>query len=294
MAPLLGLHRRAAADEIDGAIVKLRRARAYKARLSAALLLAQNGEPRAIMALARAVEHDPQRLVRRLAALSLARALDAATDGEVRRAGFQSLKRASRRDRDRGVRRSAQLALDRLRGGRAARAPDRGYAYRPSSLDPSPDGRIFVHLGVPGDTSRALPPGGGDALLAAVRGTLRMHAPEYELTAGAPPTRAELATRRLRGYTIVTSVARVELAPNGAFTDVKCTVSVRVGPWSGRDGNERMAAEESASASGNGRVTSSPTGTRRAAVECAVAVAEELAARQVVPFLRRLSSPRSR
>ncbi len=50
----------------------------------------------------------------------------------------------------------------------------------------------------------------------------------------------------------------------------------------------------SASASGNGRVVASRTGTRRAAVECAVAVAEELAARQVVPFLRQLAATRYR
>jgi len=70
-------------------------------------------------------------------------------------------------------------------------------------------------------------------------------------------------------------------------------VSVRVSPWTGRDGNERLAATESASATGNGQVSASRADARRAAVDCAVAVIEELAERQVVPFLRRQTSRNS-
>jgi hypothetical protein len=150
--------------------------------------------------------------------------------------------------------------------------------------------RIFVHVGMPADLSRTLPSGTASAIYTALRGSLRTHAPDYEMATGTLPTRAELASRKLRGFTVTARVARVAVQPNGNHTDVSCTVSMRIGPWTGRDGVERLSADESASATGNGRVSSSRQGAKRAAVDCAVAVAEELAARQVVPFLRRVAA----
>jgi hypothetical protein len=274
--PMLLLPRRAIADEIDGSIQQLRGSRAYKVRLSAAMFLAKQRDPRAILALARAVTHDPESTVRRVAALSLARLVDRVIAQEARNAAMTALQSASRSDRDRQVRRSAQLALERMH-----------VALADSSSSAS---RIFVHVGVPPDPSRALPSDGSIALLAALRGSLREHAPDYEMASGVLPTRAELASRKLRGFTITARVARVSVEEKGNHTDVSCTVAVRVGPWTGRDGNESIAADVSASATGNGRVTASRRGARRATVDCAVAVAQELAARQVVPFLRRLAA----
>jgi hypothetical protein len=275
VAPLLlALPRRASAD-IDGSIQQLRRSRAYKVRLSAALFLAKQKTPRAILALARALIGDPDATVRRVAALSLARMVDATTEKQARRAAVDALDRARRRDRERRVRESAQEALITVRTALL--------------LDSPTAGRIFVHVGPPADPSRALPSGGIDALLAAVRGSLLEHAPDYELTSGMAPTHAELTSRRLRAYSVIAQVAQVEVERNGSHNDVRCTVSVRVSPWSGRDGN-RLSADDSASVSGSGRVTASQRGTRRAAVDCAVAVTEELSARHVIPFLRRLAA----
>lgn len=274
--PMLLLPRRAVADEIDASIRELRGARSYKVRLSAAMVLAKQRDPRAILALARAVTQDPESTVRRVAALSLARLVDSVVAREARSAAVNALESASRSDRDRRVRQTAQLALERMHTSLAD-----------SSSSAS---GIFVHVGVPPDPSRALPSESSLALLAALRGSLRQHAPDYEMASGALPTRAELASRRLRGFTITARVARVQVEEKGNRADVSCTVAVRVGPWTGRDGNERIAADVSASATGNGKVTASRKGTRRATVDCAVAVAQELAAREVVPFLRRLAA----
>jgi hypothetical protein len=49
-------------------------------------------------------------------------------------------------------------------------------------------------------------------------------------------------------------------------------------------------ANRSASATGSGKVSASRRDSKRAAVDCAVAVAEELAMRQVIPFLRRVAA----
>ena len=292
LAPLLAVPRKASADHVDDSIRKLRRARGYKVRVSAALFLARQREARAVLALVRAVEHDRDGLVRRVAALSLGRAIDATTPRPVRRTAIVALSRAARRDRDRQVRRGAERGLERINGSVAARLvaaeDDDIELLAADSL--SSASRIFVHVGKPGDLSSSLPTGGRETLLEAVRRSLRLHAPDYQLASGSPPTRAELASRGLRGFTVNALVASVAVEPAGEFASVKCTVSVRVSPWSGSDGNESLAAHMSASASGNGRVVASRTGTRRAAVECAVAVAEELAARQVVPFLRQLAA----
>ncbi len=289
-APIVALPRRAGADDIDASARDLRRARAYKVRLSAALVLAQRSDPRAVMALVRAVGQDPERTVRRVAALALARLADLTTD-EARRAAIAALERARQRDRDRSVRRSAQRALDRMHAAEvdtASSASPRSARTRGRPARAGAD-RLFIHVGAPADLPRALPSGSGDALRAAVRGSLRRHAPDYALTSAELPTRAWLASRRLRGFAVTASVARVAVRPNGDQADVSCTVSVRVSPWSGSDGNERLSADESASATGNGRVTASGPDTRRAAMDCAFAVTEELAARQVIPFLRRVA-----
>lgn len=292
LAPLLAVPRKASADHVDESIHKLRRARGYKVRLSAALYLARQRESRAILALVRAVEQDRDPLVRRVAALSLGRVVDEYTAAAERRAAVEALERAARRDRDRQVRRGAERGLERIRGSIAARlvALDDGEMDL-LGADPSAS-HIFVHVGKPADLSRTLPNGGRETLLEAVRGSLRLHAPDYQMASGSQPTRAELASRGLRGFTVNALVASVAVEPRGDFASVKCTVSVRVSPWSGSDGNESLAAHVSASASGNGSVVASKTGTRRAAVDCAVAVAEELAARQVVPFLRQLAATR--
>ena len=215
-----------------------------------------------------------------MAALSLARMVDLATAPPVRRTVVVALERASRRDRDRQVRGSAGQALERLRAALAPPAP------------PPARRNIFVHVGAPADPSRALPAGGGEELVAALRGSLHQYAPDYELASGLLPTGAELESRQLRGFTVNASVAQVAVEQRGSRASVSCTVAVRVGPWTGRDGNERMAADQSASASGRGHVTVDRGGTRRAAVDCAVAVTEELAERQLIPFLRRLAAAR--
>jgi hypothetical protein len=292
LAPLLAMPRSASADRVDESIHKLRRARGYKVRVSAALYLARQRESRAILALVRAVEQDRDAMVRRVAALSLGRAVDEYTADTARRTAIEALERAARRDRDRQVRRGAARGLQRIRGSIAARlvALDDDEMDLLAADSSSSAGRIFVHVGTPADMSRTLPTGGRETLLAAVRGSLRMHAPDYQMASGSQPTRAELASRGLRGFTVNALVASVAVEPKGEFASVKCTVSVRVSPWSGSDGNESLSAHVSASATGNGAVVASRTGTRRAAVDCAVAVAEELAARQVVPFLRRLAA----
>ena len=272
--------RLARADKIDDSARQVTSSGDYKVRLSAALFLAkQAGDARAVRALSRALLLDRESTVRRVAALSLGKLVTPRLPEAARRQALAALERAAERDPDRRVKRSAAAAL---RGARAALARTEPPRAR--------GGRLFLHVAMPADRSRRLPGGGAGTVQSALRGALRRHAPQFEQSSGAPPTRAELGRRRLRGYYVGAQVASVSVSTRGNQAEVRCTISVRVSPWEGRDGGERLVAHESASATGSGKVATSKRDASRAALDCAVAVAEELTARQVVPFLRRVGN----
>lgn len=276
---LLALAPSVSADKVDDSAGQLKSSRDYKIRLSAALFLAkQQGDRRAVKALARALMVDGETTVRRVAALSLGALLTPGLPREAREAGLKALEQSSETDGDKRVRASAGSALARARSQLGAAAAGGGH------------GKLFVHVGKPSDRTGKLPSGSVDMVQAAVRGALRRNAPDYQMSSGTPPTRAELASRKLRGFYVGAAVAKVAIESSGSQTEVRCTVSLRVSPWSGSDGNERLVANESATASGSGRIQTSAGDSQQAAADCAVAVSEELTARQVVPFLRRVAA----
>ncbi len=270
-----------AADKVDDSSGQLRSSRDFKIRLSAALYLAkQQGDRRAVKALARALMVDSESTVRRVAALSLGTLLTPGLPEDARKIGLKALEQSSGTDGDKRVRASAGSALLRARNQLGVASSGGGGGR----------GRLFVHVGKPNDLTRKLPSGSVEMVQAAVRSALRRNAPDYQMSSGSPPTRSELASRRLRGFYVGAAVAKVAIQSNGNSTEVRCTVSLRVSPWTGRDGNERLVANESATASGSGRVQTSAGDSNQAAADCAVAVSEELTARQVVPFLRRVAA----
>ncbi len=276
---LLALAPSVSADKVDDSANQLKKSSDYKIRLSAALYLAkQQGDRRAVKALARALLIDGESTVRRVAALSLGTLLTPGLPRDAREAGLKALEQSSETDGDKRVRASAGSALLRARAQLGTAASGGG------------SGRLFVHVGKPSDRTGKLPSGSVDMVQAAVRGALRRNAPDYQMTSGTPPTRAELASRKLRGFIVGAAVAKVAIESSGSSTEVRCTVSLRVSPWTGSDGNERLVANESATASGSGRIQTSASDSRQAAADCAVAVSEELTARQVVPFLRRVAA----
>jgi hypothetical protein len=271
----------ARADKVDDSAKQLKSSRDYKIRLSAALHLAkQQGDRRAVKALARALLLDSESTVRRVAALSLGALLTPGLPADARKIGLRALQQSSEGDSDKRVRASSGSALLRARSQIGTIDSGSGGGR----------GGLFVHVGKPNDLTRKLPSGSVEMMQAAVRSALRRNAPDYQTSSGSPPTRSQLASRRLRGFYVGAAVAKVAIESNGSSTEVRCTVSLRVSPWTGSDGNERLVANESATASGSGRVETSAGDSNRAAADCAVAVSEELTARQVVPFLRRVAA----
>ncbi len=273
---LLLYPRTATADRVDVQTRQLRGTGQYKLRMSAALKLAKTRDPRAVRAMVYALLNDSKSMVRRVAALSLAKMVDESVPAKERAAALGALERASKRDSDRKVRESAARTFEQLRGLRSV----------------AKKSRVFLNIAKPADLTSKAPKGTARRMHVAVRRTLRKHAPSYsqEWPSGKLPTRRELKNNGANGYYVGATVALLQVKKKGGRAEVNCSVSVRVNPWSGRDGNEKWAANKAASATGNGKVIGSNTaaGIASAKRDCLLAVVEQVTARQVVPFLKRL------
>ena len=107
----LGLGQTAHADSIDKRSKQLRSSDDYKVRLSAAVWLAKKKDKRAIKALARALEKEPKRSIRRIAAKALPKLITAKTSEQVRERAMAALRRAAEKDKDKKVRRRAKRGI---------------------------------------------------------------------------------------------------------------------------------------------------------------------------------------
>lgn len=248
----------------------------YKLRLSAALSLAKSRDRRAIRAMIHALRKDRRGTVRRVAALSLTKMIDESVPLPLRKGALKALEKA-KRDRDKRVARSARRALRQLASLRGPSKP-----------------KVFIRVPEPVDTTRQAGNGAKKSMHMAVKRTIRKHAPKYSQRwpSGKLPTKRDLRKAGARAYWVGATVSRLRVRRNGGRAEIICTVSVRINPWSGRDGSERFVASRSASARGSGKVIGSNTsrGIAGAKRDCLAAVVEELTARQVVPFLKRLAA----
>ena len=280
-AALAGLGAASArADVIDDEARQLATASAYKRRLAAVLILAKHDDGRAVRALAEALRRDREVQIRRVAALGLGKAVTAATPVPARELALAALGAASA-DKDRKVRELAARALTTLEPlRRPAARPDRG--DRPT---------VYVHLGPGVDLSSQAPRDAVPKLVRAVKGVVAARTPGVATDwPGAPPTERDLTAAGARGFLVAPTISALTVSKRGRQAEVACTVSVRVAPWSGTDGSETWTAQRAASASGSGKAitTSDPAGIAGGMRDCVLAVAEEVTANEVVPFLRKL------
>ncbi len=269
----------AVADKVDMHANQLKRGKNYKLRLSAAINLARTRDPRAVGALIYALAADSEGTVRRVAALSLGKMIDSSMGKSTRKRAIKALKKAAKGDKDKLVRQNAANALKRI---------------TKISSSSGTKGRLFLAVGLPADLTKKTPRGTEKAMHNAVTKMLKKHAPQYPrgTKTAQLPTKAELKKNKMRGYYIGSTIAMMNVSKTGSSAKIKCSVSVRISPWSGRDGHEKLVANKSASATGNGSVIGSSTsrGIRASKRECVLAVIEEVTARQVVPFLRRVAN----
>ncbi|RMH36841.1 MAG: hypothetical protein D6689_21695 [Deltaproteobacteria bacterium] len=268
----------ARADGIAQRARQLRASPSFKVRLSAALWLAERRDVRAVRALAEALRHDREATVRALAAAALGRLIDESVAARERDAAIDALAAAARSDADVRVRRKALASYKRVR---ALRSPD---GALPS---------VFVAIGAP--TSRAPGVAAADVQVA-VRRALRQAAPDFGQATQRDGWPTERALRRAgtAAFFVNASVRDVAVTRRGGRADVRCTVGMQVNVWRGADAAERLRPGEAASATGTGRVSAAYTPAAIAAArrDCVAAVLDQLAARQVAPFIRRAATTR--
>lgn len=272
------------ADTVETYARQLEDGDGYKVRLSAAMWLARTHDPRAIKAMIRAVQVEPVRSVRRVAAVSLGKMVNASTPERLRARAREALAVAAERDRDSKVRGNARQALARL-----ARLPGASAAKKRAS-------GVFVHIGKPTDLTRTAPKPLPAHLRKTVARTLHEQVPDYLLRwpTGRPPTQGELTSSDTRGYFVGASVMKFQVKRMGQGAEVRCSVAMFVNPWDGSDSQEKWSEKEAASATGSGKVMSAFTkrGIAQAKCDCVLAVAEQMTTREVVPFLERLVDAR--
>lgn len=266
------------ADAIDTNIRQLDGSSNYKVRLAAALSLAKQRDARAVIALSTTLRNDGEESVRRVAALALEKMIDANTPEDARDLGLGALEHAAANDADQRVRQTAGRAAKALAGLRKKR----GKSNMPA---------VFVNVDATTDQSKQLPSDAGDRLTKLLRRSVESTGFATSWPGGLP-TSAELTSNRSRAFILSGTVKKVEITRMGAKTQIACTVAVRVAPWMGKDGGERWEANRAASASGTAKAM---TGNRERDVEsglrdCIEAVAEDVTARQVLPFLKQVAS----
>jgi hypothetical protein len=272
----------ARADSIDLNIRQMAD-RSYKVRLAAALALAKSEDPRAVIALADALERDRESTIRRVSALALSKMIDARTAEDARELGLNALADAAVHDADLKVRATALRAQQDLSGLRRRKKDPKLVARA------EPPG-VFVHIDSATDHSKLAPSDAGERLARILKRGIERTG--YATTwPGGLPTQVELAASHARAFIVATSVKKIEISKMSHRTQVSCKVEIRIAPWSGTDGGEKWEANKAASASGSAKAM---TGNNDREVaggvrDCLEAVAEDVTSRQVMPFLKRLA-----
>ena len=252
----------------------------YKVHLAAALALSKSKDPRAVIALADALGRDQSPTIRRVSAIALEKQIDGHTPDDAKTLAFEALDRATS-DSDTGVRSSATSALKALAPYRKART--KTVAARGDKPE------VLVKIDAATDQSRRAPSETTDRLTHVVKASIEKtgYATSWP---GGLPTSADLASARSRAFIVASTVKKIDISKVGHQTQIACTVQIRVAPWSGSDGGEKWEASKAAQAQGSAKATTGPSDKdiRGGVRDCLEAVAEDITARQIVPFLKRL------
>jgi hypothetical protein len=269
----------ARADTIDTSIRQMS-ASGYKVRLAAALALSKSRDPRAVIALADALIKDGDSTIRRVAALALGKMIDEQTAEDARELGLDALAAAAVRDADQKVKATALRARQDLSGLRRKRHEAK--AEKPD---------VFIKLDAATDQSKVAPSDAGERLTRIVKKSVERtgYATSWP---GGLPTQTELANNRARAFIIASTVKKIQISKISRQTEISCRVEIRIAPWSGSDGGEKWEANKAASASGSAKATTGNSDREIAGGvrDCLEAVAEDVTARQVLPFLKRLAT----
>lgn len=269
----------ARADQIDQSVKELSEGRPSKVRLAAMLSLSKSKDPRAVLAVSSSLTSDGDATIRRVSALALEKMVDSSTADDARELALSALEGAARSDRDAKVKSTAAKTLKALA---SLRKVVKAVPGAPA---------VFVNIDAATDQSKLAPKDAPDRLVKIVRRSIEKTGYSTSWPGGLP-TSKELTSSKSQAYIVASTVKKIDVTKGGRQTTIACTVAIRIAPWGGKDGGEKWEANKAASASGSAKAMTGNTDREIAGGmrDCLEAVAEDVASRQVVPFLKRLAS----
>ncbi|HET9621219.1 MAG TPA: HEAT repeat domain-containing protein [Kofleriaceae bacterium] len=276
----------ARAEPIDTSIRELNSS-SYKVRLAAALALSKSHDPRAVIALADALGRDGDATIRRVAALALGKMIDGNTADDARELGLDALAQAATGDRDGRVRVTAERSQQDLASMRRKKRVAHTDAVASASAKPG----VFINIDNTTDQSRIAPTDTGERLTKLVKRRVE-HTGYATSWPGGLPTQTDLTSAHARAFIVASTVKKIEISKTSRQTQVSCKLEIRVAPWSGSDGGEHWEANKAASASGSAKAMTGNSDREIAGGvrDCLDAVAEDVTDRQILPFLKRLTT----
>lgn len=259
----------------------------YKVHLAAALALARTKDARAVIAVSDALSRDGDAALRRVAAVGLSHMVDAHTADDARTLALSALDSAAAHDPDARVRDTAARAARSLAKYRKHDAsPAAGVAVEPRGDRPE----VLIQIDGATDATQHAPPDAPDRVTAVVKRNIEASGYATSWPGGAP-TSDDLARAGSQAFIVASTVKKVDVARRGSQTQIGCSLAIRVSPWSGSDGGEKWEASKAAQAQGAAKAMTGTTDKeiRSAVRDCLEAVAEDVTAREIVPFLKRLA-----
>jgi hypothetical protein len=280
---LLLAGRIARADQIDQN-VKETHAKSSKVRFAATLALSKSKDARAVLAVSAALENDDDPTVRRVAALALEKMIEQSTADDAKSLAFDALEKAKDTDGDSKVKSTAASTLKALASLRKSSKGSSSFSSKPT---------VFVNIDAATDQSKKAPKDAPDRVAKIVRKSIESKTGYSTVwPGGGLPTSKELSTSKSQAYIVASTVKKIEVTKGARQATIACTVAIRVAPWGGKDGGEKWEANKAASASGSAKAMTgmSDRDITSGMRDCLEAVAEDVSTRQVVPFIKRLTT----
>jgi hypothetical protein len=261
----------ARADNVDELIRQLDNDDSDKVRLSAALNLTKLGDPRAILAFAKALGNDSDKNVRGAAAVGLGALVNDKTKSSVKNLAARALRRAADADSSEFVKGQADKALKAI-----------GVASGQTVTPPPVGGSIYVNIGPmsskTGDTTadvrlKALMVKIATKTMGKVASNMATSWP------GGSPSKAMLDAKATQGFYIDGTLNDLKVKESGRSTTVSCKINMLLASFPDKSIFGLLSGGASVQASG------SASDVALAREDCVSAVVEDLIAKKIVPTI---------
>jgi hypothetical protein len=262
----------ARADNVDELVRQLDTDDSDKVRLSAALNLTKLGDPRAILALAKALGNDADKSVRGTAAVGLGKLVNDRTRSAIKNLAVAALRRAAESDGSDLVRSQADKALKAIGVG----------GDTTTTTPPPAGGAIYVNIG---PMSSKI----GDSSIDSKLKALMVKVANQTMTKvasgmattwpGGAPSKAALEAKSTVGFYVDGTVNELKAKESGSSTTVSCKISMLLASYPDKSIFGLLSGGASVQVSGRA------TDIALAREDCVSAVVEDLIAKKIVPTI---------